>query len=295
MALNAWTVFILRYDTGLLKWNKNELPEMDRKTRKFMTMNKELHPRSDIARLYVSRKNGGRGLIGCEYSVKSEENGLGWYIKNNVEPLLVAVRTSRAITHEETVDPKEFKKTKERQRKNEWTAKRMPGQFTGDMEDKDKNTCRWMRKSNLKGCTEALICSAQEQSIQTNYNKYNIDKTAESPLCRMCGTRNETISNIVSECGRLAQKEYKRRHDKEHVCDKEREKIEKYSLLKDEIARLLQMKKVVVIPIVVGALGTTATKFEKYIESFGIEIRIKHVQKSALLGTARIIRKVLSC
>ena len=54
------------------------------------------------------------------------------------------------------------------------------------------------------------------------------------------------------------------------VCDKEQEKIEKYSLLKDEIARLWQMKKVVVIPNVVGALGTTTTKFERYIESLGI-------------------------
>ena len=70
-----------------------------------------------------------------------------------------------------------------------------------------------MRKSDLKGCTEALICSAQEQSIRTNYIKYNIDKTAESPLCRMYGTRNETISHIVRECGKLAQKDHKRRHD----------------------------------------------------------------------------------
>ena len=49
------------------------------------------------------------------------------------------------------------------------------------------------------------------------------------------------------------------------VRDKEREKIKKYSMLKDEIARLWQMKKVVVTPIVVGALGTITTKFEKYI------------------------------
>ena len=55
------------------------------------------------------------------------------------------------------------------------------------------------------------------------------------------------------------------------------------------------MKKVVGIPIVVGALGTITTKFEKYIESLGIEIRIEHVPKSALLGAARIIRKLLSC
>ena len=48
------------------------------------------------------------------------------------------------------------------------------------------------------------------------------------------------------------------------------------------------------IPIVVRALGTITIKLEKCIESHGIEIRIEHVQKSALLGTPRIIRKVLS-
>ena len=51
------------------------------------------------------------------------------------------------------------------------------------------------------------------------------------------------------------------------------------------------MKKVAVIPIVVGALGTITAKFEKYIERLGIEIRIEHVQKSVLLGTARIIKR----
>ena len=57
-------------------------------------MNKELHPRSDVAQLYVSQENGGKGLIGFENSVKSEKNGLRWYIKNNTEQLLVAVRTN---------------------------------------------------------------------------------------------------------------------------------------------------------------------------------------------------------
>ena len=166
IALNTCAVSILRYGSGILKWNKNELQEIDRKTRKFMMINKVLHPRSDVARLYVSQENGGRGLIGCENSVKGEENGLGWYVKNNIETLLAAVRTCRTVTHEETVDPKEFEIIKEVQRENEWTAKRMHGQFAADMEDKDKsNTWRWMRKSDLKGCTEAMICSVQEQCI----------------------------------------------------------------------------------------------------------------------------------
>ena len=121
MALKTWAFSIMRYGVGILKWNKNELQKMDRSTMKFMTMNKELHPRIDVAWLYVSRKIGRTGLIGCENSfensVKSEENGLGWYVRNNIEPLLVAVRTSRTTTHKETVDPKDFKKTKEEQRK----------------------------------------------------------------------------------------------------------------------------------------------------------------------------------
>ena len=77
------------------------------------------------------------------------------------------------------------------------------------------------------------------------------------------------------------------------VCDKQRERIEyRIQLVKRRIARLWQMKKVVVIPIVIGALGTITTKFEEYIESLGIEIRIERIRKSALLGTASIIRKI---
>ena len=53
MLLNICAVSILRYGARIPKWNKNELQEMGRKTRKFMAMNKELHPRSDVARLCV--------------------------------------------------------------------------------------------------------------------------------------------------------------------------------------------------------------------------------------------------
>ena len=53
----------MRYGAGIVKWNKEELQAIDRKTRKVMAMNKELHPRSDVARVYVTRKKGGRALI----------------------------------------------------------------------------------------------------------------------------------------------------------------------------------------------------------------------------------------
>ena len=33
-------------------------------------------------------------------------------------------------------------------------------------------------------------------------------------MCRMCKNREETVTHIISECSKLAQLEYKKRHDK---------------------------------------------------------------------------------
>ena len=74
---------------------------------------------------------------------------------------------------------------------------------------------------------------------------------------------------------------------------KETEKIEKYEELKREIRKIWAMKKVEVIPIVVGALGAVSNKLDKWIEKLGIHIRIELLQKTALLGTARILRRSL--
>ena len=52
------------------------------------------------------------------------------------------------------------------------------------------------------------------------------------------------------------------------------------------------MRKVEVTPVVVGALVTITKNFEKWIEKIGIKIKAEHLQKTAILGTARILRKV---
>ena len=102
-----------------------------------------------------------------------------------------------------------------REKKKLWKNKRMCGQFAKEMpETTDEiETWNWPRKANLKVETEAMSFATQEQAIRTNYLRHKIDKIAQSPLCRMCDKKRETISHIVSECDELAQKEYKRRHD----------------------------------------------------------------------------------
>ena len=42
-------------------------------------------------------------------------------------------------------------------------------------------------EGDLNGCTEAFYRSALKQALRANYVKFHIDKTSESPICRMCG------------------------------------------------------------------------------------------------------------
>ena len=191
----------------------------------------------------------------------------------------------------------------------------------------------------------------------------------ENPLCRMFGEREETVQHIICECKKLAQCEYKRRHDtvaklihwklcEKHnlerkekwykhcpegvvedddvkliwdiniqcdnvmearrpnlilvdkkakscvivdfavpgdgrICEKEIEKIEKYQNLNRELKRLCSLKKVEVVSVVVGVLGCISKDFSGWMDTLGIKLNAGMVQKSVLLGQARILRKVL--
>ena len=76
--------------------------------------------------------------------------------------------------------------------------------------------------------------------------------------------------------------------------DKELEKLEKYQVLKDEIAKVWRMRKVIVVPVVIAALGAVSVNFKEYMRQIGVNVRLEVVEKTALLGSAKILRKVLS-
>ena len=76
--------------------------------------------------------------------------------------------------------------------------------------------------------------------------------------------------------------------------DEELEKLEKYHLLKDEIAKVWHMQKVFVVPVVIGVLGAESVNFKEYMKRIGVNVRLEVIQKTTLLGTAKILRKVLS-
>ena len=77
------------------------------------------------------------------------------------------------------------------------------------------------------------------------------------------------------------------------VGTKELEKILKYQDLKMELSRMWTLNQVEVIPIVVGALRTVSKRLEAFLEKIGTVIPVEMLQKIALLGTARIIRRTI--
>ena len=78
-----------------------------------------------------------------------------------------------------------------------------------------------------------------------------------------------------------------------NVIKKETENILKYKDLIIEIQRMWNVKTRV-IPIIIGATGTISKSFRKYVSEIPENYDVKELQKTAILGTAHILRKVLT-
>ena len=77
-----------------------------------------------------------------------------------------------------------------------------------------------------------------------------------------------------------------------NVIKKEAENILKYKDLKIEIQRMWNVKTKV-MPVIIGATGAISKSFRKYVSNIPGKHEVKELQKTAILGTAHILRKVL--
>ena len=96
-AIDSRAVAVVRYSAGAVHRRKDELQEIDRKTRKLLTIYRTYHPQSDKDRLYVKRKKEESGLISVEDVVNIEINSLRTSFDNSEEQLLSEVRRGGII------------------------------------------------------------------------------------------------------------------------------------------------------------------------------------------------------
>jgi hypothetical protein len=77
-----------------------------------------------------------------------------------------------------------------------------------------------------------------------------------------------------------------------NMIQKEAERILIYKDLTIEIQHMWNVKTRV-IPVIIGANGTISKSFRKYVSTIPGNHDIRELQKTAILGTAHILRKVL--
>ena len=91
------------------------------------------------------------------------------------------------------------------------------GQFHRDTKDlKKQASWKWHTKGDLKRDTKSPLIAVQDQALNINSVRKTTYQQDLSVKCRLCGERAENVTHIVTSCKMLAQKGYKRRHDK--VC-----------------------------------------------------------------------------
>ena len=155
---------------------------MDQRTRKLMTMHQALHPRDDVDRLYVSRKEGGSGLASIDDSVDVSIQRLEDYIQKHEGGLITATRNDTDNTMENRMTIT---------RKQKWEGKQLYGWFKRLINNiSHVKTWTWLRKGNFKRETESLLIAAQDSTIRTNHIKARIDKTQQNGKCRLRGDRD---------------------------------------------------------------------------------------------------------
>ena len=72
----------MQYSFGIIDWKILGVKKIDTKTRKLLNMQNMLHPKVDVERLYIPRKDGERGLIDVKTAFKTVTIGLDHYLKH---------------------------------------------------------------------------------------------------------------------------------------------------------------------------------------------------------------------
>jgi hypothetical protein len=190
-AIGALAVPVLRYSFGIINWRIEEIKQIDRKTRNMLTMYKMHHPKADIDRLYVKRKEGGRGLVQIEAAYKAEIINIAEYINTNykedqfvnvvkshenIQPstnsiIKIAAKITEELTQlNEKSDAKQSGIQHTRAKlgkslKTKWKNKVIHGQYIRSLDRQlisEEDTFLWLSKGDLKAETESEIVAAQD-------------------------------------------------------------------------------------------------------------------------------------
>ena len=192
VAHNAFAVPVLIPTFGLLNWTINEIEQIDIKTRNILCMTGNFHRNSDIDRLYLKRKNGGRGfkcikttyearIVAARRHLLSQKNTNRYlaFVINHEESRLLRVGrellANKNIEDNENWKPSFLSRIYVREmlkiKAESFTNKHLHGYIRKKIienEDVDqKLTDQWSNNKYIPSHFGAYTCAIQEQEIGT--------------------------------------------------------------------------------------------------------------------------------
>ena len=129
--INAWAVGVIRYSAGIVDLTMGELVSMNRRTRKILAGC--MHTRSNVARLYLPRKEGRRGLISIGECVRKKSKSLYSYFRENTEWMLQASLKEKVLVEEENLQ--DYQKRNQEEKIRNWKEKALHGEFVRQTAD----------------------------------------------------------------------------------------------------------------------------------------------------------------
>ena len=246
VAHNIFAIPVLSPTFGILDWTKQELENLDIKTRKILTASGSFHINSDIDRLYCHRKNGGIGLNSIADTFISRIVSLSLHLKNprynnrflshvlkhETERLIrVAENLMNNFSVEFQEDVREgenstklvnmaIKRKIKENHLHEWICKNQHGPLQRSRKNVpniDQNSTEiWLKKAPLSSHIEGYIFAIQEEEINTNLLAAKRDgESNRNANCRLCKKEKESIQHLIASCPKLSTSMYlPLRHDK---------------------------------------------------------------------------------
>ena len=160
IALDTWAISAIRYSTAFLDWTKEETKELDRWTREQLIAGRALHLKSNVMRIYIKCRYGGRGLISVEECCAAELRSIDFHLANSEEELLIVVARIEKLGKEKIDRKKDCSNRIEQEKMDQLRNIKLHGQSGRDTDNKKSGkSWHWLRNRNLKRKTENLSCT----------------------------------------------------------------------------------------------------------------------------------------
>lgn len=219
-AINSWVLPSVVYSFGVIKWSQTEIEELSVKIRTTLTKFGVHHPHASINRLYIPRKEGGRGMQHLAIVHDQVLRGLREYFMNtNNSPFKKTICEA-----DEKITPLNLSSatapllgvTVENLRE-EWYSKPLHGRYPRNLKSKavnEKESTTYLTSGYLFPETEGRILAVQDQVVGTRaFLKRIAGQNLPSDQCRRCNQATEHIQHITSSCPIMAPREYLERHN----------------------------------------------------------------------------------